>query len=294
MAKTELPFRITMLQSAAEHMWEYTDLAKGEMSLVGIVDELKDSKGIVTELRVREVYLPIQENTSGTTEIDDDSLNAYLAELHKRGNDDLDKVRCWIHSHGDMGVFWSSTDTATIAKWSPDKDTEIRYLVSIVVNQKRYYKARLDIFTPPNEYCEAGTQCFDDLTVEFVDECDKDLFAEYYKEYLANTENIEPAPLFDEKQQRALDYATRICVERALETIERVSLYLLAGDTSTQSHIRKLVDSPTEMAQALRKCAANKKGYKHLLREHASSPEILIQDFLDDRLAAEEAIDAND
>lgn len=61
------------------------------------------------------------------------------------------KMNLHWHSHVDMGVFWSSTDEDCIASIGQSFVASRRgspFLYSIVVNRKREYKCRLDVFYP--------------------------------------------------------------------------------------------------------------------------------------------------
>ena len=50
-------------------------------------------------------------------------------------------VRAWVHSHARLGVFWSQQDEACIEGLANDA-----CLISIVVNKKREFKARIDVW----------------------------------------------------------------------------------------------------------------------------------------------------
>ena len=76
------------------------------------------------------------------TELDDAAVAALLTEIDERG-EDIGGVRLWWHSHGDLGVFWSSTDEECAAGLANS-----RYFVSIVVNKKGDIKCRVDLYEP--------------------------------------------------------------------------------------------------------------------------------------------------
>lgn len=70
----------------------------------------------------------------------------FYNDLISRGGSPSD-YRCWWHSHVDMPVFWSSTDTATIE----DHDIQLpedNWFLSIVGNKKGEILCRLDLFDP--------------------------------------------------------------------------------------------------------------------------------------------------
>lgn len=79
-----------------------------------------------------------QECSSGETEISEEALEKLaLSKWSTRAN-------VWWHSHVNMGVFWSGQDDATIEALG----RTYPWLISIVVNKKREYKARMDYFYP--------------------------------------------------------------------------------------------------------------------------------------------------
>jgi hypothetical protein len=52
-------------------------------------------------------------------------------------------LRLWLHSHAEMGTFWSTTDAETIAGLCNDG-----FVLSIVTNKKGAMLARVDLFEP--------------------------------------------------------------------------------------------------------------------------------------------------
>ena len=80
---------------------------------------------------VTNVYLPTQEVTGSTTDLDADSVaKCEIASINEKGY-----YNAWLHSHVHMGAFWSGTDTSTI------KEMGLKGLcVAIVGNKKREMK----------------------------------------------------------------------------------------------------------------------------------------------------------
>ena len=79
------------------------------------------------EFTVKSVHLLEQEGTATTTDIDPISL----MKLQKELANEEGELRWWWHSHVNMNVFWSGTDTATI------KDIGRHgWLVATVFNKK--------------------------------------------------------------------------------------------------------------------------------------------------------------
>jgi len=119
-----------------ERIRHYVDLAPGEVSALGIV-ERDDEDLLVTDL-----FLPKQNCSSASTDMDQGAVAQLLVDLESKGIDPR-TLRLWLHSHAVMDTFWSGTDTATIAGLCNDG-----FVLSIVTNQKGKMLARVDIFEP--------------------------------------------------------------------------------------------------------------------------------------------------
>lgn len=118
------------------HAW--CQAAESEVSGLGLVDTKPDG------LLVREVYLPSQACTSSATEIDEKDEVKLVSQLMRQG-EKPQAIRLWWHTHYNFNVFWSHTDWSTVEKRLKDTND---WLLSVVINQKMEYKARLDIFKP--------------------------------------------------------------------------------------------------------------------------------------------------
>jgi hypothetical protein len=116
----------------------WTDMAQGEFSALGLVEELDNT------LRVTEVFLLEQQCDCAGTEID----QAAVAQLMLEGVDP-GKLRCWIHSHADMQVFWSNADDQCIQGLANGE-----WLLSLVVNKSHESMMRIDQFHPTQIYLE--------------------------------------------------------------------------------------------------------------------------------------------
>ena len=125
--KTDL--RVCIDAGALERIWQWTELAKGEVSCLGQVTD---------DLLVHDVQLFDQVCTQASTELDQQALAKFLC-LHPTP----EKVRLYWHSHGNLSVFWSAQDDSCI-----DGLANESFLVSIVVNKKHDVKCRVDFFQP--------------------------------------------------------------------------------------------------------------------------------------------------
>ena len=115
--------------AAMEQIRQWTSMAKGEFSCMGSVSDA---------LCIEDVTLLKQVCSSSSTELDEEALTQWLT-CHPAP----DKIRAWIHSHGDMRVFWSAQDEETIEALANES-----FLISIVVNKRGEERCRLDIFHP--------------------------------------------------------------------------------------------------------------------------------------------------
>jgi hypothetical protein len=120
---------------AHEKLWAWTRMAKGEVSMLGLVEE--DDKGPV----ITDLFLVKQTCTQSSTDMNQEDVAHLLFELGSAGIEG--QLRAWVHSHGDMDAFWSAIDENCIQGLAADP-----YLVSLVVNRKGMVKARIDVFHP--------------------------------------------------------------------------------------------------------------------------------------------------
>jgi hypothetical protein len=139
--------RIQIDATAMQKLWLWTEMAKGEVSALGLVDEIRDAvSGTVSSLLVTDFFLVKQACSSDETTMDPQSVAELMASLETKGVD-CRKLRCWAHSHGTMSVFWSATDHQCVGNLANGE-----WLLSIVVNKKRDAMVRLDQFNPAHLY----------------------------------------------------------------------------------------------------------------------------------------------
>ena len=126
---------VYMNPAAHEKLWAWTRLAKGEISMLGLVEEIEGQPCIV------DLFLVKQTCTPASTDMDQDAVAKLMVELAAKGQSD--QLRAWVHSHGTLDVFWTNQDESTIEDLAGDP-----YLVSVVVNKSGLVKARVDLFKP--------------------------------------------------------------------------------------------------------------------------------------------------
>lgn len=139
--------RIQVEATAMQKLWLWTDIAKGEVSCLGLVDEVvnADTKRI-TALVVTDFFLVKQNCSYDETDMDVAGVAQLITELESKGIDSR-KLRCWTHSHGSMSVFWSGQDESCISGLANGA-----WLLSLVVNKRRDAIMRLDQYHPSHMY----------------------------------------------------------------------------------------------------------------------------------------------
>jgi len=132
-----MDLRLTIAYRTYLKLKYFIDECDKEISGFGMVSRLDDRHFHIYDVEV----LP-QEVTSTEATINDEDLANFLYHKMKDG-ESTEPYKLWWHSHADMGVFWSSTDSGTI-----DGSTDFPYLISIVGNKKSEFKGRIDIYQP--------------------------------------------------------------------------------------------------------------------------------------------------
>jgi hypothetical protein len=138
----------------------YSKIAAHEFSVMGIIEEEKEKNGRVKKLYVSDIHFVEQTNSQSETDMDEQGLAKLVLRLAEEGKGDEGRLKAWIHSHGHMGCFWSTTDEECITNLVNSSES---YLVSIVINKKDEYRARIDTYNPV-------PLTVDNLTVTFEQE----------------------------------------------------------------------------------------------------------------------------
>lgn len=123
----------------------YVETAEGEIGGLFTVKVTESDDFIMTDL-----FLFEQEASSGGCELDAQDQGKFLEDLIAEGREDaIVDLKGWWHSHANMGVFWSGTDTST-----QEKEYKTDYLVSLVTNKKGEMKAKLNTYYPIPLQCD--------------------------------------------------------------------------------------------------------------------------------------------
>jgi len=138
MSKTKIYLSI----AAYQKMRLWVEMAKGEISWLGSVSELKYPDGSFEAFLIEDIHLLKQTCTSVNTALDDQSVGQFLTEMVMR-NQDTSKIKAWLHSHATMKCFWSNIDEDCISNLANSS-----YVISIVTNKDGDILARIDIFKP--------------------------------------------------------------------------------------------------------------------------------------------------
>ena len=116
--------------------------------------------GRITEdgdVYVSDVYMTKQTVSGSDVDFDQESCN--IAVLSAMANDEM--LIGWVHSHANMGVFWSGTDINTINKLIAFAGT---FLCSIVGNRNMQFKGRIDYIS--TSAFGSRQEVYDDLKIE--------------------------------------------------------------------------------------------------------------------------------
>ena len=90
--------------------------------------------------KVGDVEILKQENTGTNTDLNGDSVSAYMMKYGmKYKNPDMKFV--WWHSHHTMGAFWSGTDDKEIEAWKNSS-----FSLALVINLKEEYLFRVSFW----------------------------------------------------------------------------------------------------------------------------------------------------
>jgi hypothetical protein len=128
--------------TAYRKMKAWIDMARGEVSGLGSVSEVRDRNGELMSFIVDDIYLLKQQCGSADTLLDDEAVGQFLFEMAKEGLD-TSKVKLWWHSHGTLNVFWSTTDEQCIRDLINSS-----YMISLVSNKEGKSLTRLDVYKP--------------------------------------------------------------------------------------------------------------------------------------------------
>lgn len=119
--------------------------------------------------QIHDAYLLEQTNGAAHTDID----GASLAKLMYKTKDEEGELKWWWHSHVNMAVFWSGTDTATIKELASQG-----WMLATVFNKKEEMRSALGY--AETSVFGANIAIKDELDTYIMDEVDEEAWdAEY-------------------------------------------------------------------------------------------------------------------
>jgi len=131
-------------------LWAIVEYCKEEVGWYGLVETGEHGNYLITEL-----FVPEQEVSGTTTDIEPEAIGKLAAQLEAEGKDSS-KLRYWGHSHVDMAVRPSATDEDQIREYLDHVDWFIRG----IHNKKR--ESKLDVYDVANntihQCCDGGLQ----------------------------------------------------------------------------------------------------------------------------------------
>lgn len=146
--------KIIIKEEVYDKVMHWIEKCDNEVAGFGKVEVLANGDFYITE-----AYLLEQEVGAAHADID---ANA-LAKLMYEAREVPGQLRWWWHSHVEMAVFWSSTDTATIKELGGQG-----WIAATVFNKKHEYRSALcyqtEVTTPWGK--AASLQLDDNITLE--------------------------------------------------------------------------------------------------------------------------------
>lgn len=137
--------QILITNKAFLQMRYYVEALDYEISGIGrAVYHPKEDTWIVEEIKIFK-----QEVSKAEATLDGENILEFMTEMLQKGQK-LDDWCLWWHSHNDMGVFWSGTDTGTM----DENPFSSSHMLSIVTNNAGEYRARYDIYKPAHLFLD--------------------------------------------------------------------------------------------------------------------------------------------
>lgn len=132
-------YQILMSDEAWDQFWQYVRLVPGEVGCFGYATLHPEDQIVVVD----EIFLVPQESDASQVDFIETGLPYAIEKAAKDGR--LDDLRFCIHSHGNHGAFWSSTDEDMIRKMGLTSG----WFASVIFNKAGNTAARIDVFDVP-------------------------------------------------------------------------------------------------------------------------------------------------
>ena len=138
---THVPPRVFFLPTAWREMNYIIDYCPVEIGWLGLVEQPNKNDLLITD-----IFVPEQEVTGATTEIDEQAHAKLVLDLDSQGRD-VNKLLYWGHSHVNMGVSPSRTDEEQLAHYIEQLETS-DFFIRGIHNKKG--DAKVDVFDVKN------------------------------------------------------------------------------------------------------------------------------------------------
>ena len=192
---------------AYQKMRLWVEMAKGEVSWLGVISEVRDKDDDLEGFLIEDIHLLHQTCSSANTVLDEQSVAKFLTEMAMKG-EDTSRIKAWIHSHGNLKVFWSSVDEQCISGLANSS-----YLVSVVVNKDGQMLGRVDMFKPFHV-------TINDMPVTIHFQPNAALDAQCRKEFREKVTEQVPLAMLKEDPQEPLPFPGRTDEDLILEKLE--------------------------------------------------------------------------
>lgn len=233
-------------QDAWKKICAYVDNVDGEISGLGKLKVVDDT------FIVSDVAIFKQTVSSAHSDIETKALAEFQVEMVKK-SESMKEWVLWWHSHGDMSVFFSGTDTDTI-----EKSTEFPFLVSLVTNKKHELKARLDIYKPIPMMMDLEVEIIDDEVNPFTEICKLEIAQKVSKpaprEYASQGAGFKYEPVnFREEGKASKYWSKKMRMIDQLDTLYTAGRYEQAEklEIELQAHIERGVQAGYEYEQTI-------------------------------------------
>lgn len=119
-----------------QKLMSYVLVCPTEVNGFGLITRVADTIFVLDDVLITD-----QEATGGGVDVGVDTMTKFITDLTMQGVD-IGKLRLQWHSHVDLDAFFSGIDTNNIERYAKG------WVLSIVVNKRGEFDARLDVFEP--------------------------------------------------------------------------------------------------------------------------------------------------
>ncbi len=218
--------KVTLDVRAFQKLRTWVEMARGEVSGLGLVREVRELNGTFAHFWVEDLFLIQQQSGATETALDDEAVGEFLTERVRAG-EDVSPIRLWWHSHGDLKTFWSATDESCIRRLANSS-----YMLSIVTNKEGQMLARVDIYQPFHiTVNDLATEVFYPKDKVLTDAC-----AEEFRAKVREHSSVIAATQCDAVQNRFEPVPAPACEPLLEEEINRLEELVNRGRMSLEEY----------------------------------------------------------